>query len=76
MKKLTLLLMTLFFILMSASVLSTPPPPPPYHGNGHGPPCSHGAPIGDGLLILTILGVAYGTKIVFYSKLNYMTQRK
>jgi len=38
-----------------------PPPPPPENGNGGNVP-GGGAPIGEGLLILTALGAAYGSK--------------
>ena len=41
------------------------PPPPP--GNGHDqsgnqPPAGGGAPIGEGILILSLLGAAYGVR--------------
>jgi len=38
-----------------------PPPPPPENGTGGNVP-GGGAPIGEGLLILTALGAAYGSK--------------
>jgi len=44
-------------------------PPPPNNGNGApsggNTPVGGGAPIGSGLLILTMLGAAYGSKKIF-----------
>jgi len=39
-----------------------PPPPPPANGGTGGNVPGGGAPIGEGLLILTALGAAYGNK--------------
>jgi len=44
-----------------------PPPPPPANGGQGGNVPGGGAPIGEGLLILTALGAAYGSK-KWYSK--------
>jgi uncharacterized protein HemX len=52
------------FILSSGLLISLPafaddPPPPPTHGEVGDIP-GGGAPIGEGLLILAVLGAAYG----------------
>ncbi len=39
-----------------------PPPPPPANGGQGGNVPGGGAPIGEGLLILSMLGAGYGTK--------------
>lgn len=39
-----------------------PPPPPPQHGDSDNQPPGGGAPIGEGLMILTTLGVAYAAR--------------
>jgi hypothetical protein len=44
-----------------------PPPPPPANGGQGGNVPGGGAPIGEGLLILSLLGAGYGTK-KWYSK--------
>ncbi len=55
------------FILSSGLLISLPafaddPPPPPTHGEVGDIPAGGGAPVGEGLLILSVLGAAYGTK--------------
>lgn len=52
-------------ILMSGLLISIPafaddPPPPPTHGEVGDIPAGGGAPIGEGILILALLGAAYG----------------
>lgn len=37
-----------------------PPPPDPSGGGGGNPPVGGGAPIGSGLIMLLVLGAAYG----------------
>ena len=60
------LLVALFVIGTSAFVTLTaqdvPPPPPPPNGGTGGNVPGGGAPIGEGLLILSLLGAAYGSK--------------
>lgn len=58
--RLTLILfLSITFSLLSAQ---DPPPPPPNGGNPNGgvTPVGGGAPIGDGMLLLIAMGVAYG----------------
>jgi hypothetical protein len=38
------------------------PPPPPEQGQGGNQPPGGGAPIGEGMIFLTMLGAAYGAK--------------
>jgi len=66
MKNILGLLKIVFLILLINGLfvftaLAQDPPPPPAHGAGGNVP-GGGAPIGSGLLILTVLGAAYGTK--------------
>jgi hypothetical protein len=61
------LFLTLFItisIVFTTSVLAQDPPPPPSggHGSGGNQVPGGGAPIGEGLLILTALGAGYGWK--------------
>lgn len=55
----------LILIINSLTVFTVgavvPPPPPPGHGQSGNVP-GGGAPVGSGLLILTVLGAAYGAK--------------
>ena len=65
MKKISLLSSLIFIFVLSINVFSQGPPPPP--GEGHGqnnnkPPGGGSADIGSGLLILSMLGSAYGIK--------------
>jgi hypothetical protein len=46
-------------LMLSFPVFADDPPPPPTHGEVGDIP-GGGAPIGEGLLILAALGVAYG----------------
>lgn len=65
MKKFSLLSSLIFTFVLSTSVFSQAPPPPPggEHGqNTNQPPNGGGADLGSGLLILTMLGSAYGIK--------------
>jgi len=39
-----------------------PPPPPSQHGENGNQPAGGGAPIGEGLAILTMLGAGYGAR--------------
>lgn len=51
---------SLFTILPVAA--QNPPPPPPDHGGNTNSPPGGGAPIGEGILILSLLGAAYGVR--------------
>ena len=67
MKNIRILPIALMFcaILSITTVFAdTPPPPPPGggHGSGGNQPPGGGAPIGEALLILTMLGAGYGAK--------------
>jgi hypothetical protein len=44
-----------------------PPPPPPQHGEGGNVP-GGGAPVGEGLLILSVLAGAWGTRKVYVER--------
>ena len=48
-------------LLISLPAFADDPPPPPTHGEVGDIP-GGSAPIGEGLLILSVLGAAYGTK--------------
>ncbi len=47
-------------LMLSFPVFADDPPPPPTHGEIGDIPAGGGAPIGEGLLILAVLGAAYG----------------
>ena len=54
-------------LLISLQLYSQGPPPPPPPGSGHGqttnqPPEGGSADLGEGLLILAMLGAAYGVR--------------
>ena len=49
-------------LLISLPAFADDPPPPPTHGEVGDIPAGGGAPVGEGLLILSVLGAAYGTK--------------
>jgi hypothetical protein len=52
----------IFGLLLGIPSFADEPPPPDQHGaNGNQPP-GGGAPIGEGLVFLTMLGAAYGAK--------------
>ncbi|MFA5478073.1 MAG: hypothetical protein WC271_15385 [Bacteroidales bacterium] len=54
------LVISLFTIMPVAA--QNPPPPPPDHGGNTNSPAGGGAPIGEGILILSLLGAAYGVR--------------
>jgi len=54
------LVISLFTIMPVAA--QNPPPPPPDHGGNTNSPPGGGAPIGEGILILSLLGAAYGVR--------------
>lgn len=47
-------------LLISLPAFADDPPPPPTHGEVGDIPAGGGAPIGEGLLILALLGASYG----------------
>ncbi len=55
------LLAMMFSIFTTTTALADgpPPPPPPNHGQG-GNVSGGGAPVGSGLLVLSVLAAAYG----------------
>jgi hypothetical protein len=62
----TLIAVCALIILPIYSAMAAPPPPPPDLGSGH--VFIGGAPIGNGLLILVALGLAYGAKRLYDSR--------
>lgn len=60
------LLMVLFVIgtttFSTLNAQDVPPPPPPANGGQGGNVPGGGAPIGEGLIFLTVFGAAYGAK--------------
>ena len=57
-----ILLVALISLLLAVpAVAQDPPPPPPGHGETGNVP-GGGAPVGSGLLILSLLGAAYGIR--------------
>ena len=60
---------TAVFYTSSAQDPSADPPPPPSGGlNGNQGVPGGGAPIGEGILLLTALGAAYGGKKWYFTK--------
>jgi hypothetical protein len=49
------------FTIMPVAAQDPPPPPPGHGGNTNAPP-GGGAPIGEGILFLSLLGAAYGVR--------------
>ena len=60
----------------TSAFAQNPPPPPP--GGGHGQtgdqPSGGGAPIGEGLLILSLLGAAYGARKTYQAKKEHLAE--
>jgi hypothetical protein len=55
-----LFLISILMLVSNANAQSgDPPPPPSEHGNSNNQPAGGGAPIGEGLMILSMLGFAY-----------------
>ncbi len=66
MKKIIKFTFTILLLLFVTIGYSQPPPPP---GTGHGQSGNQtggNAPIGEGTIILLMLGATYGGKIVFH----------
>jgi hypothetical protein len=63
-KSLILAMFVFFAVAITSTTFAQDPPPPPEggHGGGGNQVPGGGAPIGEGLLILTALGAAYGSK--------------
>lgn len=55
------LVLTLFFIT-SVSLAQTQAPPPPAHGGSDTTVNGGSAPIGEGFVLLVLLGAAYGSR--------------
>lgn len=55
------LFITTILIFLALNIYADGPPDPPPHG-GDKPPVGGGAPIGSGLVVLLVLGSAYGVK--------------
>lgn len=53
-----------FAMITSSNLLADTPPPPPSggHGAGGNAPPGGGAPIGEGIIILAMLGAGYAAK--------------
>jgi hypothetical protein len=65
MKKIFIL--SVFLMISGVALLAQAPPPPPNdpsNGGGTGP-VGGGAPIGEGIVILSVLAAAYGGKKAF-----------
>ncbi len=64
------LLIALLFIFSIPAFAQTPPPPNGSNNptGGGNTPVGGGAPIGSGLIVLLLLGAAYGSKKVFQLK--------
>ena len=54
------LLILLIGLFVSIPTFADDPPPPPTHGEVGDIPAGGGAPIGEGIFILAVLGAAYG----------------
>lgn len=54
-----------FLVIGGIALMSQTPPPPPENAGSGGGPVGGGAPIGEGIAMLALLGVAYGAKKVF-----------
>ncbi len=69
MKKIILSVITVVFFMLSPiftfNVFADQPPDPGGGPGTGGNPVGGGAPIGGGLIIMTILGAAYGSKKIF-----------
>lgn len=51
------------FFMNIGSAIADAPPPPPDHGpgtGGGGPQVGGGVPVGEGILLLSLFGAAYG----------------
>jgi len=56
------ILLIIGLLLVSNLIFADSPPPPPDHGQTGNEVPGGGAPIGEGMLLLTALGAAYGVK--------------
>jgi len=67
-KYITNIILVLLFIITPIITLGSAPPPPPPGGPGTGEtPIGGTAPIGSGVGILLVLGIAYGTRKMLVS---------
>lgn len=60
-------LMVILFTLFSFNIARSTPPPPP----GHGQSGDQEAPLGTGLGILAVLGLAYGAKKLYDARKDF-----
>ena len=62
----TLTAFLIFAPIVVSNVFSqVPPPPPPGGGSGNPTPVGGAAPIGSGLVVMLMMGVAYGSKKIY-----------
>lgn len=58
-----LLIIAMLMLISNVNAQSgDPPPPPSQHGNSNNQPPGGAAPIGEGLLVLTIIGTIWATR--------------
>ncbi len=60
----------LCFVIVGQVLLAQGPPNPPVDPSLQGPPVGGGAPIGGGLELLLIMGLAYGSKKTYKLKVK------
>ncbi|MFC2101042.1 hypothetical protein ACFLRZ_04350 [Bacteroidota bacterium] len=51
--------------LVITHIFAQVPPPPPPDGSGGGTPIGGTAPIGSGLIVMMVMGTAYGSKKIY-----------
>ncbi len=64
----TLSLLVCFLVLTPAFGQNGEPPPPPAHGETTNQVPGGSAPVGEGIIFLTMLGAAYGSKKWYVAK--------
>lgn len=68
-KQIFTFLIFMLFLFSCTIVFGQEPPPPPSHGSsGNQSPPGGGAPIGEGLVMLLVMGAAYGGKKLYQVK--------
>jgi hypothetical protein len=60
-----LIILSVFLMISSFTLIAQAPPNPPQNANEGGGPVGGGAPIGEGIVLLSVLAAAYGGKKVF-----------
>jgi len=71
MKKIKLIITAIFFGLLSFSLQAQPPDPPGGHGETEDQESGGGAPLGSGIIIMTVLGAAYAGKKAYNIKKDF-----